>query len=316
VHLYADDLIDMLVDERYQKNVGYFVVEIEEDGVLFRVPVGTVFFVCETVQPGGYGVVNYAVTCRHVLECAFRDARFKGAFIRVNNSEGELDDIPSSQEDWCAAADTDVAAARFDPPDDVDIWATHMSNQMNAVMPGHELFLIGMFHLMQGVDSVQALVRSGRVARPYMENVPITLNPHSPEDITTVTAHLIEALAWGGQSGSPVYIHDQYHVFPKPQQPDTFGILLERDSLQRSKITATDVGPPLFGLLYGSFTLPHSVRDSEDAEIGGVSMNTGIAIVIPAENIRQLLWRDKFAKDRERTMVERREQNIAKGLNF
>ena len=173
---------------------------------------------------------------------------------------GKHQDIPADLDGWIISADTDVAAIRFDCPSYVHIFSYPVSKQMHEILPGHELFLIGMFTLMPDPESVQALVRYGRIARPFVENVPITLNPDKPEEVTLVTAHLIESLAWRGQSGSPVYIHD-HHYFAPPPLLDDLGRPQIDKAPHRRKITATDVRPPLLGVLYGSLNLPKSVTD-------------------------------------------------------
>jgi len=274
----------MLVDGLYQKNIGYFVGEFEDASEqLERHEMGTVFFVSESLYPLA-GFVEYAVTCRHVLEKANSYSGFRDSYIRVNGRDGKYLDIPSNLGDWVVSAETDVAVFRFNCPPDVKIFSHPASKHMHEILPGHELFLIGMFSLMPDYESVQVLVRSGHVARPFVENVPITLNPDKPEDVTLVTAHLIESLAWSGQSGSPVYIHDQYQLALPPLIDDLGHPVVDR-SLHRSKIVATEVRPPLLGLLHGSLNLPQS-------EHGGVEMNSGIAIVIPAEQIHSLIRAD------------------------
>ena len=89
------DPINMLVDGLYQKNVGYFVGEFEdESGQLMRYSMGTVFFVVESLYPVPE-FVEYAITCRHLLEKATGYPGFCNLFIRVNGRDGEASRHPS-----------------------------------------------------------------------------------------------------------------------------------------------------------------------------------------------------------------------------
>ena len=107
------ELINMLVDEHYQKNVGYFVGEFEdESGQRARYPLGTLFFVVESLYPSP-GFAEYAITCRHLLEVVNSHPGFRNLFIRVNGRQGKYQDIPSNSKDWVVTADTDVAAVKF-----------------------------------------------------------------------------------------------------------------------------------------------------------------------------------------------------------
>ena len=111
---------------------------------------------------------------------------------------------------------------------------------------------------------------------------------------------MIEAHSWGGQSGSPVFIASTHHMIHDEVTLD-----------------GTTVSPIMLGFLQGHFDIDTAPKieqsdaeqygyESAIAEMSGVKVpvNAGIAIVVPAERITEMLMRDEFVEDRLREVRE------------
>jgi hypothetical protein len=296
--------LDMLVEEFYRENVGYLVAQVwdEDRNDWMSRPEGTVFFI-QLSTPGLFGFIYYAVTCRHVIE-GIRDGGSgyrKTVFIRVNDLKGEAQDVPFMVDDWILGKETDVAVIRIHFGPSLVWWAYPMYNGgAEKLKPGHDVFFVGLFAPLPGDGSVQAIVRSGKVARPSTK-VSVTLNPYSGESVI-VDAYVVEANSWGGESGSPVFVYEQKYV---PAEPPLQTIadnpeIWAREERNREKIVGR-VEPKLLGLLHGHFLIKRTVMRGQ-TEIGGVDVNSGIAVVIPAEGIRATLMDERLVEDRARTV--------------
>jgi len=256
----------MLIDEQFQRHVGYVV-----DGAD---PAGTVFFVHETLGPG-YGDVQYAITCRHLIDRFVQAGRAPS--LRVNDVNGVCYDVPTDLKEWIVSDRSDVAVTRIGLPPEFPIWTCPVAESDPAPLyAGHDVFFVGMSSLSPGFGSIQAVVRTGRIARASSE-VPIEMAGVQQ----VVSAHLVEFRSWGGQSGSPVFFY-------------------EENATQRSRIA-----PPLLGLLHGQLYNSDSVVDKKDVEIGGIDANAGIGVIIPASEIRHVLMDARLVEARTNEMEER-----------
>ncbi len=312
--------LDMLVDNLYERNVGYVVVEVKGE----RQPVGTVFFVgldlVSTLQTEMLTNANldpkqlyavhptYAVTCRHVIEAALNAGR---TFLRLNKTDGGADDIVSVSSDWVHSERTDISISRLSLPRGFDYWPYPLSARDSTerdLIPGCGVFFVGMFRQLPGSGVVQALVRSGTIARPHVA-VPIEIKPGIEQ---SVEAHLVEARSWGGESGSPVFVYDEYQR-TEDSDPISRSTWIspgfERryfgDIRKPRMIRASEVHPELLGLLYGHFEIPTDVTRGEK-RIGGVAVNSGIAVVIPVSEIIKTLMSEPLMDDRRALMEEQK----------
>ena len=303
----AGDPLDMLIDGLYRHNVGYVVIDEWDGSGYQRNAVGTAFFVEENLDQG-FGVVHYAVTCRHVIEGVRNNASCSNMFLRVNDGHGNAEDIRSCIGDWIMSENTDVAATRIDFPPEISFWAYPMQgirgSSVGQLLPGHDVFFIGLFEGLPGIGSVQAIVRSGRVAMPST-SVPIIVDPSSPEDSRWVDAHLVESWCWGGESGSPVFVYEQSYRVRNTVFDTGFPI----GHLQRNDLRASEVLPALLGILHGHFQIPVPVKNG-GADGGSVDMNSGLAIVIPAPAITATLMNERLVEDRNHILEERRARAV------
>ncbi len=293
----------MLLDDYYTRLVGYVVADLrdEDTGKLYRDPVGTVFFVSAFLGRG-LGMIGYAITCRHIVE-GLNERGISDAYIRLNRARGGgVLDLRSTLKDWVVTADSDVAACRVDLPPEVAFW----QYPLPAALPippklGHDVFFVGLFEKLPGVNSVEAIARFGKVARP-LSRLPIEVGPSTEIE---VEAHLVEATSWGGESGSPVFIYtDKYKLVDAPMP----GLFDEFKPPEKDRVIL-DVEPLLVGMVHGHYPLHREVRHRKH-RIGGVEINSGIAVVIPVEHIRRLVMETpKFIEDRERVIADRSARN-------
>ena len=250
----------MLVDEQYQRNVGYVVADYldESTGISSPWRIGTFFIVEQRVgRHNDLGVVQYAVTCRHILEEVRDDHHYGAISLRINNRHLRAEDFPCDIDTWVLSDTTDLPVALIDLPPKFLYWPYPMARPLSVqrILPGHPVFIIGLFSLLPGFGSVDAVVRHGTIAR-FSQRVPIRINPHS-DATTDVRAYLIESMSWGGESGSPVFVYDEHMRGSNPGALyETSGGLYEIESLQKNDITASEVSPWLLGVLHGDYRMP------------------------------------------------------------
>jgi hypothetical protein len=126
---------------------------------------------------------------------------------------------------------------------------------------GDEVFTVGLFHRHAGKDRNEPIIRVGNIASLPVGPVPLG---HGRE----AEAILVEARSIGGLSGSPVFVHMGYArwrdgAVMQAGTPDPFFFL---------------------GVLRGHWEVPASELDAA-ADANREPINTGIAIVVPAETI-------------------------------
>lgn len=289
------DPLDMFVERYYRDNVGYIVTEdFDKRGGLVRWPIGTAFFA--RVQQRDIGIV-YLVTCLHVVR-----GTSTPLFLRINNESGS-EDIPLSSSAWNTSQSSDVAISMFNPPFGVRVWAcpidssTLMMEDSGEDYPwtGLEVFMTGLFTGFPGQEKVEALVRTGRIARPRA-TVELTIDSVTKEK-RMVNVHLIQAMSWAGESGSPVFAYHTHETVPQDINSMAYG--------QSTARVQSTVIPRFFGVLHGHFPIEYEAeaankkRRIPENQIGGKEVNSGIAIVVPAKDVYELLMSDPVAKQRQ-----------------
>jgi hypothetical protein len=277
--------LHVLIDKIYRNNVCYVTAECRDrqtDDYNIR-PQGTAFFAEEMV--GLTAVASYAVTARHLIEDIHADQKAGKCgrmFLRVNLHQGGFKDLPVKYEDWIRNPNTDVAVCPVHFKPDVNFFAfSSVAGIRGELRPGYDVFFVGLFQKRPGHDSMDAIVRFGKLALP-LTDVDVNL---SATETKTVTAYLVESRSWGGESGSPVFLYDQNW---------------EMSSYDTSSVHARDVHPPLLGLLHGHYEIDREVQPKTRKNQGSfVEVNSGIAVVIPADEIRATLFDDRLLRDRE-----------------
>jgi hypothetical protein len=130
---------------------------------------------------------------------------------------------------------------------------------------GDEVFMTGLFAYLEETEKNLPIVRMGNIA--LMPDEPIATK------FGKTDAYLIEARSLGGLSGSPAFVH--------PWQGDRFYLL---------------------GLMHGHWDTPNEVSEVpvvQDAVGNTESVNVGIAIVVPAKKILEVLDHPELVAERE-----------------
>jgi hypothetical protein len=119
-----------------------------------------------------------------------------------------------------------------------------------------------------------------------------------------VTAYLIEARSWGGQSGSPAWVY-----FPAARDAS-------REEMIGSK-------PLLLGFVQAHYPIDPSedfffgdLAGGDDNGARALAANAGIAIVVPTEAIVEVLMSKELQEERERLRAERKAKQPTPPLLF
>jgi len=271
----------MLVDDQFMQTVSFLCVDRQTDHGRDRVPAATAFYV--SVPIGDDLEQDYAVTARHVIDTS---RTYGDLYLRMRLLGHRSQDILVPQDKWVCHQRADVAVIPVEIPDDwagkfipIDMLATEEDVRSGNVGIGDEVFFVGLFSEFSGRGRDTPVARFGRVSLMHQE-MPLTLSPET--DPTMTDAYLIETVSWGGESGSPAFV---YHGIDR--EP---GVVM--------------VGGARFfllGLAHGHFPIEREVRFRGDIlGSGAVSINAGMAVVIPAQMIRETLMTEELVRDRER----------------
>jgi hypothetical protein len=186
--------------------VAFLSQEREQDGA--QIPRGTCFFVAVPIRDGR-GVAVYLVTARHVIDKARASGR--ALFLRANERDGGLAirDLPD-YDAWHVSARTDVAILAAPPIKGLDVkllpaerFATPAFLEAEKVGAGDEVFFVGLFTGHPGSERNEPIVRFGNVS--MLPNEPVRIR-NADGSVSRVSAFLVEARSWGGQSGSPAFV--------------------------------------------------------------------------------------------------------------
>lgn len=283
-----------MVDSNDLKSVAFIFEERLVDGAKRKVPIGTAFFVeiIESPDLSWY----YLVAARHVIE----DPESEVLHVRVNKKEdvGGITEWATAKSDWFIHEDADVAAIPFDPheraKEGFDIIAWPLDRFVGAdyrlymppfdkggglpVSVGGEVFIVSLFIQHAGRERNLPIARFGHIARMPAR---VTIKRWRGSTPVEVVAYLVECHSWGGHSGAPVvWLHPVTRSAPG-------GYIL-------GHVRA------LLGLVSAHWNIPVKAQTKGDI-LGRIEtdVNAGIAIVTPAEAIRQLLTRADMVKDRD-----------------
>lgn len=143
---------------------------------------------------------------------------------------------------------------------------------------GSEVFFPGLFSFATGDRNAIPLVRFGNIA----------MLPEGPIQVYSgsATVLLIEARSIGGISGSPVFIR------PTMQ--------LECTDLGGNKITALATGDlySFVGMVGGHYDIEGDINKAKLVSLGKTGVNMGIAVVIPAFKIMEVLEHPELVAQR------------------
>jgi hypothetical protein len=243
---------------------------------------GTGFFV-DLRSPVSGQAFRYVITNRHVVHGG-------GRFLRLNMTAGGTDVLEIPLSSWVDHPDGDdisVAAIQAADPgwmitalewSDLAITQPRMDELNMGV--GDEVFMLGRFISHSGVQQNQPLARFGNIAMMPGDRV---LDGRG----LRVEAFLVEMRSLAGFSGSPVFVY----IAPGSYRGDA-GMM---------PFYSENIG--LMGIDTGHKYLTSSVIDETTGEPVDdnwkVQQNTGIAVVAPVWNIREVLDEEELASQRK-----------------
>ena len=255
---------------------------------------GTVFFVGVGVPGDTLGnSFGYAVTAKHVIGGIKEKSVDGKVYFRLNLKDVGAEFAESKIDDWHfhpTDNSVDVAAMNFGASSMLDhlvfpAAGIATADVINAqkIGIGDEVFIVGLFVHHYGQQKNIPIIRIGNIAAMPEEKIQTA----SEE----MEAFLIESRSIGGLSGSPVFVN-------------TAGARTIGNTLSLG-----GGGIFLLGLVHGHWDVPPSQLDTVIVDNRRESVNIGIAIVVPAQKILELLNQPVFERSRNEAVSARKAQN-------
>ena len=225
----------------------------------------------------------YAVTNRHVI------TETNTPTIRINTTQDNFDIIITDRNDWeLHPCGDDVAIHSIEL--DIDkhktfgfgygIFTTPEIIEKHQLGPGDETFMIGRFINHEGIQRNTPTVRFGNISMmPY--------EPVAMPDGMKQEAFLVEVNSLPGYSGSPVL----WEIPDFSRRPHSNKL----SALRYRGLLGIDAGH----LSYKGKVLDNLGNCHPDKL--KVELNSGMAVIVPAWKIRELIDLDKFKRQRQTT---------------
>jgi hypothetical protein len=303
-----------------------------------KAPSGTAFFV--KIEEDGK-LWTYLVTALHNIE----EAHGRHVNVRLNTHAAiqaplGYEDLETQKDDWFKHDRADVAAILFavdrtrysfeQVPVDTFIDADYrfdvarLQGRANSrlepilranfangieVQVGDETFAPGLFVQSAGNNRNLPIVRFGNVARMPGEEM-IFLDTIQRGRVA-IRAYLVETHSWGGFSGSPMFWHFEYNIAAAltamravNTAPSPLDVMTRAPHPEKIEVvTNRGYATALLGLVSGHYDIPLKSKD-QSVE---TAINAGIAVVTPAQNVRELLMRPDLVNERKARALQ--EQN-------
>jgi hypothetical protein len=272
--------------EGFIKSVTFLYVDIEDEEThqIRRMAGGTAFLV--SVPFPTLGSFIYLVTTRHNVN---KSRKSRDLFVRIRKTDHSFEDISVPQDEWTQHTTTDVAAVPIDLPANHDHKTISLENLATwdfldqwDVGPGDEFFYAGLFEGFGSEEQMLPIARFGTVSL-------VVRNPEVVVEIEENSRHQIPAIlaetrSFGGVSGSPVFLY--FSVERYPGEVVVYGKEQPRAAL--------------LGLVQGHFQENRAVKFTGDIfGTGEVPINFGIAIIVPAQAIVDVLMYEELKEQRE-----------------
>jgi hypothetical protein len=258
--------------------------------------VGTAFYV--GIDVGRDRWVNYVVTARHVIDGS---RPYGGLYVRCVDAEGELTVMSLPSDAWWLHPTADVAASRvcFNLDEfgfkmlPSHLFATAEWLKQHDVGIGDRLIIPGMFSQFIGGLRDEPVVRFGRISLMPKERIKIPHQGGLPG--MEIDAVLAEIAAWGGQSGSPVFVY----------------FSVDRGLFAGNQLSMQIPNPRLLGLVHGHYNvIQRPVSGEPEHSDIRIPLNAGIAIIVPAVKIEELLMMEAVVEDRNQVKRILREEGL------
>ena len=280
-----------------KKTVGLLTVRFVKDGVLMK-DEGTCFFVYYPDERVGKGQgFAYLVTNRHVAVPGIEDSHTyptMGTTLRLNrkDSAGGSDERPlplGGQLHWYFPTDDgiDLAVLPFAPdqasydvePFPISMFATRDEVEKDSIAEGDPIIFTGFFYQFPGLKKFQPIVREGVLAMMPDEQLETTLHKRG-------NLYLADVHVFGGNSGSPLLVNvgglRNGNVF-SPSQYKLLGIIS--------------------GFYHEDSDLTLTIATTYR---GTLEQNSGIAMVVPVDAVKELLDSPTFQLMRDVVVAARK----------
>ena len=253
---------------------------------------GTAFFVSKPAEGIQDANFFYLVTAAHVINGIRAANSDQAVYLRMNFRDAGAQFVETRIDDWVVHDEADVAALGLGLPSDVvdyrvyplDRAATDEVIARESIGVGEEVFVTGLFSNHYGRERNLPIVRIGNIALMPEEKVETRFG--------AIDAYLIESRSIGGLSGSPVFVH---LGGARPVGGNTY-------------IGASEFY--LLGVMQGHWDLPAAKTDTIDDDLQRESVNMGIAIVVPASKIVELIDYPAFVGKRNAAIKKHQEETL------
>lgn len=266
----------------------------------------------------------YLITARHVID-GIRNVSPNGKiFIRLNLTSGGIKIVESCIDDWKFHATREVDAAALLAPNSwleeldfamvtKELVADDVVIKEHEIGPGQDVFIAGLFINHYGQHRNIPIIRVGNIAAMPEEKVSMKL-----DGMTKISAHayLIESRSIKGLSGSPVFTYRDTWGGPQIGELSSTpysigesttistGATIGTGTMWINETPLITTGRPSYywlGLVHGHWEAELVSSDVEDIddEIKEY-VNTGIAIVVPATDVWEVLDHPDFVEHREK----------------
>jgi hypothetical protein len=227
---------------------------------------------------------GYAVTNKHVVEDA------KSRTIRVNTQDGKTDIIETDIGHWTRSGTDDLAVMNLplDPahhkfwfvPEEAFVTPEVIKDYHIGF--GDEICLAGRFISHEGKQSNNPAARFGNIA--MMPGEPVRRKDGSLQE-----SFLVDMRSIPGYSGSPAFLY----ILPS----EFMNRKLDYGRVQRAH------GPWLLGVDWGHLSEWKPVLEADQKTHHpsklGVNLNTGMAGIVPAWRLRELLYGEELKMQRQ-----------------
>jgi hypothetical protein len=279
-YIYTTETVNlMIIPDEIRKCVVFVGYETKTG---HKKTAGTAFFLGRKIE-GTDRYFIYAVTAKHVIDDIKKRSCYK-VFLRLNIAGAGAKWVETDLLEWRSHPTddlVDVAVFKFVLSEELDHKFYPLESMVDpkiieefAVGIGDEVFLVGLFSQHYGSQRNIPIARVGNIAAMPEEKI-------FTKDWGAIDAYLIEARSIGGISGSPVFA---YIGSTRPM---------------RGRLSYLEGSPAfyLLGLMHGHWDASASDLDVvvED-RIGHERVNMGIAIVVPAIKILEVISQPEIRK--------------------
>lgn len=305
-HTAPEDEAHMRIPDDITKSVCFVGIKLaggENVGDFY--PFATGFFVFVTQ---GNFIFNYLVIAKHSLDSAIKHT--DTIYVRLNKKDGGVENRPINikTRNWIAWENKGIDLAviaygidqdRFDYlPIPIEMFATNEIINQQWIGLGDDVFVTGLFKGRIGEQKNIPIVRTGIISA--MPDEPIK----SGDDEFSV--YLLELRSIGGISGSPVFVYlDRHRSVPTllPQNMNSYFYFLgtirghwDLDKKKAEKQTTLSMD---------------DMQVSSDAPLGyskAETLNLGIALVTPAQDLYEMLMSPPFEEERNQKISKRKKE--------